>query len=430
MKLSSKQRQIFLITWISYAGFYLCRKNLSIVLPALHGTLGLGGIELANIVFGYTLFYVIGQFGCGVLSDRFGAKRVVGAGLLLAIGSNLLMSVHAWFLWLLIFSCLNGVAQSTGWSGLVKTMAIWFKGVNRGVVMAWWGTNYVLGGFVATAFATWAVTEHQLLPELGWRRGFLFPSLVLLVVTTVFLSGLDPRSSQAAPSSEPSDAIEPLEACGSNWKSLVELLHNRSLWAVSISYFFLELCRYALMFWLPMYMVDHMGFSLQVSGYMSSLYELVGISGAVIAGYVSDHLMQSRRGPVSAMMLFGFGAILLCQPVLSHYGLSGTAVVVSLAGVFSYGPDTLLSGACAQDIGGTKAAATATGLVEGIGHLGALFSPYVVVFVSGRYGWDRLFLVFACSAFSAGFFLMPIWNLKPHLPRELELENEVAQAAG
>ena len=430
MKLSSKQRQIFLITWISYAGFYLCRKNLSIVLPALHGTIGLGGIELANIVFGYTLFYVIGQFGCGVLSDRFGAKRVVGAGLLLAIGSNLLMSVHAWFLWLLIFSCLNGVAQSTGWSGLVKTMAIWFKGVNRGVVMAWWGTNYVLGGFVATAFATWAVTEHQLLPELGWRRGFLFPSLVLLVVTTVFLSGLDPRSSQAAPSSEPSDAIEPLEACGSNWKSLVELLHNRSLWAVSISYFFLELCRYALMFWLPMYMVDHMGFSLQVSGYMSSLYELVGISGAVIAGYVSDHLMQSRRGPVSAMMLFGFGAILLCQPVLSHYGLWGTAVVVSLAGVFSYGPDTLLSGACAQDIGGTKAAATATGLVEGIGHLGALFSPYVVVFVSGRYGWDRLFLVFACSAFSAGFFLMPIWNLKPHLPRELELENEVAQAAG
>jgi sugar phosphate permease len=184
------------------------------------------------------------------------------------------------------------------------------------------------------------------------------------------------------------------------------------------------------MFWLPMYMVDHMGFSLQVSGYMSSLYELVGISGAVIAGYVSDHLMQSRRGPVSAMMLFGFGAILLCQPVLSHYGLWGTAVVVSLAGVFSYGPDTLLSGACAQDIGGTKAAATATGLVEGIGHLGALFSPYVVVFVSGRYGWDRLFLVFACSAFSAGFFLMPIWNLKPHLPRELELENEVVQAAG
>jgi sugar phosphate permease len=430
MKLSSKQRQIFLITWMTYAGFYFCRKNLSIVLPALQGATGLRGIELANIVFGYTLFYVIGQFGCGVLSDRVGAKRVVGAGLLLAIGCNLLMSVHASFLWLLIFACLNGAGQSTGWSGLVKTMAIWFNGANRGVVMAWWGTNYVLGGFIATVFATWAVTEHLLLPELGWRRGFLFPALVLMVITTVFLWGLDGRSSNAAVGPEPSDGIEPIEAYRSNWKSLVELLHSRSLWAVSISYFFLELCRYALMFWLPMYMVDHMRYNLQVSGYMSSLYELVGISGAVIAGYVSDHFMQSRRGPVSALMLYGLGAILLCQPVLSHYGLVGTAVVVSLAGVFSYGPDTLLSGACAQDIGGTKDAATATGLVEGIGHLGALFSPYVVVYISGRYGWDRLFLVFACSAFFAGCFLMPIWNLKPHQPRELELESEAVQAAG
>jgi sugar phosphate permease len=430
MKLSSKQRQIFLITWMTYAGFYFCRKNLSIVLPALQGTTGLRGIELANIVFGYTLFYVIGQFGCGVLSDRVGAKRVVGAGLLLAIGCNLLMSVHVSFLWLLIFACLNGIGQSTGWSGLVKTMAIWFKGANRGVVMAWWGTNYVLGGFIATAFATWAVTQHQLLPELGWRRGFLFPALVLMVITTVFIWGLDGRSSKAALSPEPSDAIAPIQAYRSNWKSLVELLHSRSLWAVSISYFFLELCRYALMFWLPMYMVDHMRFNLQVSGYMSSLYELVGISGAVIAGYVSDHFMQSRRAPVSALMLYGLSAILFCQPVLSHYGLVGTAVVVSLAGVFSYGPDTLLSGACAQDIGGTRDAATATGLVEGIGHLGALFSPYVVVYISGRYGWDRLFLVFACSAFFAGFFLMPIWNLKPHQPRELELESEAVQAAG
>ena len=235
MKLSSKQRQIFLITWMSYAGFYLCRKNLSIVLPALHPATGLGGIELANIVFGYTLFYVIGQFGCGVLSDRFGAKRVVGAGLLLAIGSNLLMSVHVSFLGLLIFSCLNGVGQSTGWSGLVKTMGIWFKGAHRGVVMAWWGTNYVLGGFVATAFATWAVTQHLLLPELGWRRGFLFPALVLMVITAVFLFALDGNSGKAALRPEASGAIEPIEAYRSNWTSLVELLRSRSLWAVSIS---------------------------------------------------------------------------------------------------------------------------------------------------------------------------------------------------
>jgi sugar phosphate permease len=195
---------------------------------------------------------------------------------------------------------------------------------------------------------------------------------------------------------------------------------------VGISYFFLELCRYALMFWLPLYMVDHLRYNLQVSGYVSSLYELVGIAGAVIAGYASDYFMQSRRAPVAAMMLWGFGCVLLCQPALTHYGAVGTAALVSLAGVFSYGPDTLLSGACAQDIGETKAAATATGLVEGIGHLGALFSPYLVVFVSARYGWNSLFLIFAGAAFAAGAVLTPIWNLRPNAQGEMQLASEAA----
>src|ERR1700728_2726649 len=165
MSPAARKRQIFSITWLTYAGFYLCRKNLSIVIPLLHGAAGLNNLALANIVFGYSLLYVVGQFVCGPLSDRFGAKPVVGAGLVLIIISNLMMSLHASLLWLLVFACLNGVGQSTGWSGLVKTMASWLSHENRGIVMAWWGTNYVLGGFLATTFATWAVAEHSLLAQ-------------------------------------------------------------------------------------------------------------------------------------------------------------------------------------------------------------------------------------------------------------------------
>jgi sugar phosphate permease len=423
---SAKQRQIFLVTWITYAGFYFCRKNLSIVLPALQGRSGLGTLQLANIVFGYTLLYVIGQFGCGLLSDRIGAKRVVGAGLLLVVGCNLLMGAHLSFLWLLLFACLNGLGQSTGWSGLVKIMVLWFSRANRGVVMAWWGTNYVLGGFIATAFATWAVTQPFLLPQLSWRRGFIFPAFILLAITLLFLSRIDGAGSDAATGEETivSDASA---ASRSNWKDLGELLRKPSLWMVSISYFFLELCRYALMFWLPLYMVDHLRYSLAASGYISSLYELAGVVGAVIAGYASDCFMQSRRAPVSAVMLCAFGCLLLCQPALSSCGAVGIAVLVSLAGVFSYGPDTLLSGAGAQDIGEVKATATATGLIEGVGHLGALLSPYIVVFVSTRYGWNSLFEVFAVAAFLAGAVLMPIWNLRPQGKAEMQIASEVVQ---
>ena len=114
--------RIFAVTWITYAGFYFCRKNLSIVLPILHGSKGLSSLDLANIVFGYSLLYAIGQFACGPLSDRYGPRRIVGTGLVIIVASNLMMCLYPSPRWLLCFACLNGVGQSTGWSGLVKMM--------------------------------------------------------------------------------------------------------------------------------------------------------------------------------------------------------------------------------------------------------------------------------------------------------------------
>jgi sugar phosphate permease len=196
-----------------------------------------------------------------------------------------------------------------------------------------------------------------------------------------------------------------------SWAELKGLLCKPSLWTIGISYFFLELCRYGLMFWLPYYMVQQLHYNVAPAGYVSSLYELIGIVGALLAGYISDRFNQSRRAPVSAVMLCGLGLVMLFQPVLARSGLVGIGLAISLAGLLSYGPDTLLSGAAAQDVGETRLAATASGLIDGIGHLGALFSPYVVISISERYGWDRLFVVFAATAFVAGIVLLPMWNL-------------------
>src|ERR1700744_6331243 len=393
MNFSKAQRTTFAVTWLTYAGFYLCRKNLSIALPLLGRTSEMSSMRLANIVFGYSLLYAIGQFVFGFLSDRIGPKRVVGVGLLMIVVMNLAMGFHTAILWLMIFACLNGAAQATGWSGLVKIMASWFGPENRGIVMAWWGTNYVLGGFLATAFATWAVAERSLLPELGWARGFLFPAILLSIIALLFLVHVKDTPAQINLHADLAEGSAASVSDPTSWIDLRMLLCKPSLWTIGISYFFLELCRYALMFWLPYYMVRQLQYGVSTAGYLSSLYELVGIVGALLAGYISDRFNQSRRAPVSAVMLCGLGLLMLFQPVFVRLGFAGIAFVISLAGLLSYGPDTLLSGAAAQDIGEARSAATASGLIDGIGHLGALFSPYVVISMSERYGWDSFFLV-------------------------------------
>src|SRR5262249_32740272 len=132
--------------------------------------------------------YTLGQFGNGALADRLGARWIVGAGLLTAASANVGMGFVVSLGGLALLNCVNGASQATGWPGLVKNMSAWFRARERGVLMAWWSTNYVAGGYLATIFATWCATDAPFYRELGWRRGFWGPALVLALVGVAFLA--------------------------------------------------------------------------------------------------------------------------------------------------------------------------------------------------------------------------------------------------
>ena len=121
-------------------------------MPLMSAELHYSNMQLADVVFGYSLLYASGQFVFGVLADRFGSRLIVTFGLLVAVVSNLLLGLAPSLAMLVLFACLNGAGQSAGWPGLVKIMAAWFRPRERGIVMAWWTTNYVIGGFVGYRF--------------------------------------------------------------------------------------------------------------------------------------------------------------------------------------------------------------------------------------------------------------------------------------
>ncbi len=59
---SSRWRlRIFGATWLAYAGFYLCRKNFSVVMPLLTDEFGYTKTDLAWLLTGYSLVYMLGQ---------------------------------------------------------------------------------------------------------------------------------------------------------------------------------------------------------------------------------------------------------------------------------------------------------------------------------------------------------------------------------
>ena len=88
-------------------------------------------------------------------------------------------------------------------------------------------------------------------------------------------------------------------------------------------------------------------------------------------------------------------------------------LTMMLVGACLFGPDSLVAGAVAQDVGGPHAAGLATGFVNGLGSLGAILQAYVTVEVSKTYGWDALFIVFQLLAVVATLALLPFFSRRP-----------------
>ena len=447
MVLAAQQRRwryrTFVLTWLAYAGFYLCRKNFSVVMPLLADDLGYSKLQLATVIWFYSLFYALGQFSNGPLADRLGPRLIVGVGLGVAILSNVAMGFAASLLLFSVLSSANGLGQSTGWPGLVKQMAAWFRRRERGVVMAWWGTCYVLGGAFATIFATYWAVHPSLLAAWGWRRGFWMPAFLLAFVAFAYVlltrnnptdAGVPEIVDGDAPDIIGADAPElvdgdrrdliggdradPIGSRSSDRRQstgviLRAVLSEPAVWVIAVMYFFLKMTRYSFLYWLPLYMTEHLGYGVAEAGYTSALYELVGFTGAISAGYASDKLFGSRRFPVGALMLWGLALVCFLQPVLVGWGRAWVAVWIALVGIMTFGPDTLMTGAAAQDYGGREGSGTAAGFINGVGSLGQLCSPFLVAYVVDAYGWDSLFYLFVIFALIGGTLLATRWNSLP-----------------
>jgi sugar phosphate permease len=396
--------RVFLAAWILYASYYFCRKNFSVVMPMMARLDNYKTFDLANLVFIFSLAYAGGQFLAGLLADRFGPRVVATGGGLLSALCTIAMAIPGPHSMLLLLQIGNGLGQGCGWSSCLKLLGAWFVRTERGTVTAWWGTSYILGGFLATVFATWAATGF-LAPSLGWHRGFLFPSIILAAGSLYFAWRVRNQPQDAGLANLPDD-----EATPSRQATWWETAKNPEVLILAGMYFFLKITRYSLLFWLPMYLVQRMQYSEQWAGYTSSLFELVGFSGALIAGYVSDRLMNGRRYPVGAVMLFGLAAALLMHPVIGRMGPVPMAISISLLGILIYGPDLLMSATASIDAVSPEQAARAAGVVNGIGSLGQLISAYVVAIVVSRFGWDQLFTFFVVCSIAAGGLLTLRWN--------------------
>lgn len=409
----SSRFQAWATTWLTYATYYTGRKGFSVSKKAIFTELGVGEGALGAIDTAYLAAYAGGQFISGLLGDRIGARRLLSLGLM---GSALCCAAFGASSAALAFGVaffLNGLFQSTGWPGTTRAMAEWTTTENRGTVMAFWATCYQVGGIAASFFCA------ALLVRYGWRSTFFGPTLLLLLMAGLVLIFLRPGPRvRTAP--EPGGATAPPEAAdalrveeGARVRAAQRsVMKSPLLLCYGTSYFFIKFIRYALLFWLPYYLATTLGYAGDLAAQVATAFEVGGIVGVIALGTLSDRLKKTSRAGISALSLLFLALSLLSYTVLSGQGLGANIFGLFLIGALLFGPDSLLSGAAAQDAGGPRAAAAATGMVNGLGSIGGMLEGLVVPWISQRWGWSALFPMLVLLALGSALALVPAFWLK------------------
>lgn len=424
--------RIFATTWLAYVAFYFCRKPFSVAKSPMQEEAGWSTAELGNLYATYLVAYALGQFLAAQTGPRLGPGRNVLLGMILSTVVTLAMGVTLSLPVLFGLMAVNGLAQATGWSGTVGTMASWFQKHERGRVMGAWSTNFTVGS-IASGFAmAWVLSfrDPPLIELAGlgvtlqepapWRWCFYLGALVLLVVALQFhlLQRDRPEDVGLAPVDDPeadrashgAAAVDPPPGDGPGGLS-------RDAWTnlllVGGFFFFVKIVRYAVWSWSAYFLNRNYGMSEGEAAGYSIVFDLCGIPGVYVTGYLSDRFFGARRAGVSFVMLLGMTAATGLLMAFGDAGVEVFVVLLGLVGFTLYGPDALLTGAGSIDIGGRRAAVYATALISGLGSLGPVVQELVIAQLYDARSGDLgpiFVLLFASAALAAAFCGALVWR--------------------
>jgi sugar phosphate permease len=392
--------RVFAATWLGYIGYYCARKPFYINKASLGEALAWDAERLGQIGAIYLVCYAAGQFISGFLGDRIGPRVLGLCGMLLTIGANAAFGfTNSWGTFAALMA-LNGLAQATGWPTMVGSIAPWFTRRERGTVMGFWSTNFQVGGVVANTLAAWVLGQY------GYQYSFVSGSAALLLVWVFFLfnqrnrpedvgESLPAGSEDRAPSAD--GAASKADGPDAGWTP--QVLTNVAI--VGAFYFCVKFIRYALWSWAPYLLQTRMGVEPDDAGYLSTVFDVCGIAGVIFIGFLSDRLFAGRRAGVSFLFILALVASTALLYTVGTTSVVAFTVCMGLVGLSLYGPDALMTGAGAIDVGSPRRATMAAGFINGMGSLGPIMQELVLGGVLEDAGMSAVFAALVVAALGA-----------------------------
>ncbi len=403
---------------LTYATFYMGRYNLAVasttIMARFHLTKGQFGV-ISTAGF-WT--YALGVIFNGPIADRIGGKRAI---LIAAVGAALLnagigaLFLNGWATKILVGMSLlyavNQYFQSFGALSIVKANAPWFHVRERGTFGGVFGIMISCGYFLAMTVGGW------ILAYLPWYDVFLIPSVLMLamwlidrrlVADTPKEAGF-PEINTGDASSHRDDNDKPVD--------LAYLMANVFTNPVILTLVAAEFCtgfvRQGLMTWFVPFLseVHKVKPGSELFSIATTGITVGGIAGGLLCGVLSDKVFQSRRPPVAFLFYLGQIASLFA---LGHAKSPGVACfMIGFTCAWIFGVHGMLSGTASMDFGGTKAAATVAGLLDGVQYVASGFTGFLLGGLLDKFGWAAWTYMIMPFSLIGALLMLRLWNATP-----------------
>ncbi len=256
----------------------------NLTLPAMQASLSLSYTQAGLLVTGAWMLRVPCSFIAGMLSTRYGSRRLIGLSTLTAGASMWLLGGASHFWMALAASCLMGA--STG-IAIIPTMGLlgpWFdsrtRGLAAGLASAGGSSAFVVAGVVVPALTS----THQ---TLGWRYAWAVFGVVTVLIGAAALVYVRERPVRTSPpvSAAPGPSPSP------RWP--FEVYRNPLVWLMSFMVFCSGWSQGVFNTFLGTYLSEENGIDLAVVGRLLILIGVLSIGSGIVWGRVSDWIGRS-----------------------------------------------------------------------------------------------------------------------------------------
>jgi sugar phosphate permease len=391
---------ILFILCLMYFIAYIDRVNISVAGPTMRKELGLTPTELGLIFSAFAYPYAAMQIAGGWMADRFG-PRVVLAVLSLLWATATILTGMSWSVASLVgFRILVGVGEGGAFPTATRAFTCWLRVRERGFAQGITHSFARLGGAVTPPIVLAIVARY------GWREAFYVLGAASLAWTAVWVAAFrdtpdeHPWVTDAELSAiRAGGGLTPTAAGPTPWRQIIS-----RMWLVTVVDFCYGWTLWVFLTWLPSYLADARGFTIDQIALMTMLPLLGGVVGDTLGGVISDAIFR-RTGNLRlarrALLVVGLGGAFAFMLPATMTGSALGAVYLLAAAFFFLELTNAVLWTLPLDIAGTYAG-TAGGIMNtGFGVAG-MISPVVFGVLIERTGHYELPLLISAGLLLVG----------------------------